>query len=109
MELKELCKEYETKYVEISNRIKNNIIKFKYATNSEDGFAEWHIFDEDTIIITTATYYKGELKAYKNEYILCDYLETDEAFENWLNEKCNARNKIIIWIFIKIFYIKHNN
>lgn len=40
MELKELCKEYETKYVEISNRIKNNIIKFKYATNSEDGFAE---------------------------------------------------------------------
>ena len=46
--------------------------------------------------VTTGTYYKGELKAYKNEYILCDYLETDEAFENWLNEKCNARNKIII-------------
>ena len=90
MELKEICKEFNARYDEIFQRISNNFAKFKYATHSEDDLERWEVFDDDCIVVVTSTYCMGETD-YSHQYIDCDYLETDEEFEKWLDYKCNQR------------------
>lgn len=92
MKLIEICKEYNNRYNEIFDRINRNIKKFKYATYSECILDGWFIFDEEQIAITTFCNYMNETNS-ENVYIKAKYLEDDNVFNEWLNTKCDQREK----------------
>ena len=80
-------------YQEIFDRIKRHIDRFAYATYSYPCLDYWIFDDAHTIVIYTSDSYFDDYTGYDETYIPVEskYLETDKAFEDWINVKYKER------------------
>lgn len=94
MELQEISNAFSSRYDEIFDRIDKNISKFAYATDSEYKLRDWQFDNEDKnfiIVNTFASGWGGDPDDEYAEYVECKYLENDEVFEKWLDDKYNKK------------------
>ena len=80
-------------YQEIFDRIQRHIDRFAYATYSYINLDSWTFNDEHTIIINTSDTYFDDCTGYDETSISIEskYLETDDAFEDWIDVRYNER------------------
>ena len=80
-------------YQEIFDRIQRHIDRFAYATYSYINLDSWTFNDEHTIIINTSDTYFDDWTGYDETSISIEskYLETDDAFEDWIDVRYNER------------------
>lgn len=90
MKLVDICKEYMNRYDDVYNRIEKNMARFEYASYCESYLYAWEIDDAENIVIHTYCKYYGEAD-FKDVYIKAEYLESDEAFNKWLDAECKNR------------------
>ena len=80
-------------YQEIFDRIQRHIDRLAYATYSYVNLDNWTFDDEHTIIINTSDTYFDDCTGYDETSISIEskYLETDDAFEDWIDVRYNER------------------
>lgn len=91
MALKDIQNEINSRYSEIYNRIEKYFDKFKYVTyNDEEWFLyDWYFNYEEGIEVLMR-----DSDGYENTaYIDPNFLETDEVFEEWLDDECAQREE----------------
>jgi hypothetical protein len=91
MELKDIQNEINSRYAEIYNRIKKYFDKFKYAENihKDKDLYDWYFNYEEGIEVLMRNYDGDE----DTVYIDPKFLETDEVFEKWINDKYAQRKE----------------
>ena len=87
MATKKLLSEVYAVYQEIFDRIQRHIDRFAYATYSYVNLDNWTFDDEHTIIINTS----DTCFIITSISIESKYLETDDAFEDWIDVRYNER------------------
>ena len=94
MELKDIGNEIDSRYDEIYNRIEKYYDKFKYATYTSDywNFDNWMFESDGGIVILMSCGYGNDFEQLDTS-IDSDFLETDEVFEKWINDKYAQRKE----------------
>ena len=93
MTLEDIQNEINSHYSEIYNRIEKYFDKFKYVTYSDE---EWFLYDwyfnyeEGIEVLMRRNNYDS---AEETVYIDPKFLETDEVFEKWINDKYAQRKE----------------
>lgn len=93
MVTKKLLSKVYAVYQEIFDRIQRHIDRLAYATYSYVNLDNWIFGDEHTIIINTSDTYFDDCTGYDETSISIEskYLETDDAFEDWIDVRYNER------------------
>lgn len=95
MKLKDIGNEIDLRHTEIYNRIEKYFDKFKYATYTSDywNFDNWLFESDGGIVILMSCGYGNDFEQLDTS-IDSEFLETDEVFEKWINDKLTIRNNV---------------
>ena len=93
MKLKDIGKEIDLRHTEIYNRIEKYFDKFKYATYTYRDciLYDWYFnYEEGIEVLMRRNNYDSDEETV---YIDPKFLETDEVFEKWINDKYAQRKE----------------